>query len=59
MKDVKNEDWPILGICQGLEVVSILFGEDDIQTLDEIVIYGESRPVNWAVSNVSEESVLF
>lgn len=49
MKDVKGEDWPILGICQGLEVISVLFGEDDIQTLDEIVIYGESRPVNWAV----------
>ena len=59
MKDVKKEDWPILGICQGLEVISILFGEDNIQTLDEIVIYGESRSIDWAVQNVTQDSVLF
>ena len=30
-----------------------------METLDEIVIYGESRPIEWAVQNVTEESVLF
>lgn len=59
MKDVKNEEWPILGICQGLEVISLLYGEDNIETLDDIVIYGESRPIEWAIQNVTEESVLF
>lgn len=49
MKDVKGEDWPILGVCQGLEVISVLFAEDDIQTLDKIVIYGESRTIDWAI----------
>jgi gamma-glutamyl-gamma-aminobutyrate hydrolase PuuD len=40
MKDEKNEDWPVLGICQGHEVVSIILGEDKIETLSEVVIYG-------------------
>ena len=59
MKDVKNEEWPILGVCQGLEVISILFGEDKLETLDEIVMYGENRPIKWEISNVTEESVLW
>ena len=59
MKDVKNEERPLLGVCQGLEVISILFGEDKLETLDEIVMYGENRPISWDVSNVTEESVLF
>ena len=40
MKDLKGEDWPVLGICQGLEVLSIIMGDDDWHTLDNIVIYG-------------------
>jgi len=28
MKDVKEEEWPILGVCQGLELISIILGDD-------------------------------
>ena len=52
MKDVRNEDFPILGICQGIEVLGVLYGDDDIGVLDDIVIYGESRKVKWEVDNV-------
>ena len=38
-----------MGICQGLEVVSVILGGDDLSTLDEIVIYGENRPIDWGV----------
>lgn len=53
MKDVKEEEWPILGICQGLEVISVLLNDDKIQTLDEINIYGQSLPIDWSVKNVT------
>lgn len=49
-KDKYGEEWPILGICQGLEVISIYQAGDDISVLDEIVIYGENRPINWTLS---------
>ncbi|MFN7880887.1 MAG: hypothetical protein ACK5NI_00070 [bacterium] len=47
MKDEKKEDWPILGICQGLEVISIILGDDDINTIEVIDIYGRNLPVKW------------
>lgn len=47
MKDVRKEEWPILGICQGLEVLSIIMAEDNLSVLDEIVIYGDNLPVSW------------
>ncbi len=47
MKDEKNQTFPILGICQGLEVVSIILGDDDIETLSEVYTYGKNHPVIW------------
>ena len=37
----------------------MILGEDDIKTLSEIVIYGQSRPVKWEVKNPLEDSQLF
>ena len=59
LKDVKNEEFPILGICQGIEVIGVIQGEDNIQTLSEISIYGENRNVKWDVKDVRRESKLF
>ena len=55
-KDVLGETWPVLGICQGLEVVSLILS-GDVDTLDEVRIHGESRPIKWAVDE--ETSHLF
>ena len=52
MKDVRNEEFPILGICQGIEVIGVVQGNDDINVLDDVVIYGENRPVKWEVTDV-------
>lgn len=54
-KDRDGEEWPILGVCQGLEVVSVYQANDDIRALDKIVIYGDNRPINWT----DNESVFF
>jgi hypothetical protein len=31
-----------------LEVVSIILGDDDIETLSEVYTYGKNHPVIWA-----------
>lgn len=49
MKEIKNEEWPILGICQGLEVISIILNDDNPDVLDKIFIYGQNRPIHWTV----------
>mmetsp|Transcript_5780 Transcript_5780/g.9905 ORF Transcript_5780/g.9905 Transcript_5780/m.9905 type:complete len:257 (-) Transcript_5780:438-1208(-) len=59
VKDVRQEEWPVLGICQGIEVIGVIFGDDDIHTLDNISIYGENRPVDWEVKDVRKESRMF
>ena len=59
MKDVKDEEWPILGVCQGLEVISIILNDGDIDTLDIIDIYGQSLPIDWNVHDHTAESRLF
>lgn len=56
IKDHKGEDWPVLGICQGLEVVAVVQAGDDIHALDKVVIYGENRPVTWTNSVHNGES---
>jgi anthranilate/para-aminobenzoate synthase component II len=59
MKDVKNEEWPIMGICQGLEVISVFLNDDKVDTLDIIDIYGQSLPIDWNVHDITLESRLF
>lgn len=59
MKDVKRKNWPILGICQGLEVLSLIVGDDDPKVLGKFDIYGRNRPMHWTVKNVQKESRLF
>ena len=59
IKDQTGEDWPVLGICQGLEVVSVVQALDDINALDRVVIYGENRPVTWTSSFHNGESRFF
>lgn len=59
MKDVKRKNWPVLGICQGLEVLSLILGDDDPEVLGRFDIYGRNRPVHWTVRNVHKESKMF
>lgn len=47
-----------MGICQGLEVVSLILGEDNPSTLDEIFMYGNQEPVEWNNTNL-QNSTLF
>lgn len=54
MKDARKENWPILGICQGLEVLSIIMADDNLGVLDKIVIYGDNLPVTWHKSNTKD-----
>ena len=58
-KDQKNIDWPILGICQGMEVLSYLVNNDAKDTLSNVVIYGQSTPLRWEVDSPRSESRLF
>lgn len=57
-KDEFGIDFPLFGICQGFELLNALANEGHPETLSEITIYGESRPVNWQV-DVSTETTLF
>ena len=47
-----------MGICQGLEVVSLILGEDNPSTLDEIFMYGNMEPVTWNQTSL-DNSTLF
>jgi gamma-glutamyl-gamma-aminobutyrate hydrolase PuuD len=55
MTDVKNQTWPVLGICQGLEVISLIASGDDTTVLDEIFMYGENRQVSWAENSTDSQ----
>ena len=46
-KDSKGIEYPILGICQGLEVLSELVNNDDRLTLSNVVKYGVSTTQSW------------
>ena len=46
-KDEHGIDFPLFGICQGFELIHALANNGHPSTLSEVVIYKESRPVNW------------
>lgn len=49
--------WPIFGICQGFETLHWLTNNDDPDTMTEVVIYGESRPLTWTVEDPKASKV--
>jgi len=51
MKDHKNETFPLMGICQGLQVFAIILNDYKLDVLDHIHIYGENRPVEWEMNH--------
>jgi gamma-glutamyl-gamma-aminobutyrate hydrolase PuuD len=42
--DKYRHNWPILGICQGFEVLHWLANDDYFDTLTNVRVRGESRP---------------
>lgn len=60
-KDEKGIDFPIFSICQGFEVIHYLANEDHKETLSKVVIYNESRPIDFTMplSEVKEKSDIF
>lgn len=50
-KDVHGETWPILGICQGLEVIAVLLNQNKLDVLDTIQLYGENRATKWTANH--------
>ena len=53
-KDEKDIDWPIFGICQGFEVIHYLANEDAKDTLSNIDVYGQSRPLDFVVDDLKD-----
>ena len=51
-KDDKGIDFPIFGICQGFELIHFLANDDAKDTLSNVTIYGESRPLDFTVADV-------
>lgn len=58
-KDVFGVNFPLFGICQGFELLNALANEGHPETLSEVVIYKESRPLHWQVDDVKANSTLF
>jgi len=52
-----NGTFPVLGICQGFELLAYLAAGDDKNALDTIVYINESRPVSWEVDPITESRV--
>ena len=52
-KDEHGIEFPIMGICQGFEVIHYLVNEDARDTLSNVVIYGQSTTLKWEVDRPS------
>ena len=50
-KDQKGIDFPIFGICQGFELIQYLANEDHKETLSNVNIYNESRPMDFKIEH--------
>jgi gamma-glutamyl-gamma-aminobutyrate hydrolase PuuD len=48
-KDKIGESWPIIGICQGYQVIACVFNDDKLSVLDDISMFGDKRPVKWEI----------
>ena len=53
-KDDKGIDFPIVGICQGFEIIHFLANNDDKETLSTVKIFNQSRPLNFKVDNITD-----
>lgn len=47
--DNQNEKWPVLGTCQGFQILSILASDDDFSILEKFKSSSENRKVDWIV----------
>jgi len=56
-KDKDQEDWPILGTCQGFQILSILAAGDKFELLEVYKMFEDNRPVDWNLPK--EKSRLF
>lgn len=52
VKEKYDVEFPVLGICQGLEVISVVQGNDNIDTLDHIKFIGP-RKIDWVENQKS------
>ena len=58
LKDEKGEDFPIIGVCQGFQILTMIVAGDEY-TLEDILIRGENRKKTWKVANPKTDSVMF
>ena len=58
-KDEHNITWPVFGFCQGYEVIHWLANEDRYDTLTNVKIYNEGRPIEWRVEDPKHNTHFF
>eukprot|EP00347_Sterkiella_histriomuscorum_P003664 403363421 len=57
-KDTRQDSFPILGICQGFQILSMVIA-GDINTLEDIKVIGQNRKKVWKVADPRSNSKLF
>lgn len=58
VKDTKGEIFPILGVCQGFQILTMVLA-GDINTLESIKVQGQNRKKIWKVEDAQKDSYLF
>lgn len=53
-------DFPVLGLCQGMQVVTVVQGNDDISLLEDFKVMGQTS-VQWItdIDNTTAKSRIF